>query len=60
MPSQWKRQENLEQMNKEKGMKVISGEMLEDRSQSSLIYNDKQKNTKKNSTMKRKICDIVS
>ena len=42
------------QKNNEKGIKVISGEMLEIRSQSSRNYNDKQKYKKKNSRRKRK------
>ena len=46
MPSKWKRQENLDQKYTEKGMKVISGEMLENRSHSSQNYNNKQRNKK--------------
>ena len=48
-----KAEEYLDQKNKERGIKVISGEMLDDRSQSSRNYNNKQKYKKKNSRMKR-------
>ena len=46
MTSKWKKQEYLDQKNKKKGMKVISGGMLEDKSQSSQNYDDDQRNKK--------------
>ena len=46
MPGKWKKQEYLDQKNKKKGMKVIPGGMLEDKSQSSQSHNDEQRNKK--------------
>ena len=45
-PASGHRQENLDQKNKKKGMKVISGEMLEHRSQSSQNYKNDKRNKK--------------
>ena len=55
MTSNWKKQENLDQMSKRKRNEGDPRKDAEgQRSQSSLIYNNKQKYKMKNSRIKRK------
>ena len=54
MPSKTETREKVVKNTSKKAAKLILGEILEDTSQFSQIYNNEQKDKKKNSRMKRK------